>query len=60
LLLTNNYFSSRKGHDKLEVQAKKFHVKDLHGNTIFYVDRDLVEISASTLRVEGDGGVIFK
>ncbi|KAG5675651.1 hypothetical protein PVAND_005538 [Polypedilum vanderplanki] len=48
------------GHDKFEVQSKNFKVSDQHGNTLFYADRDLVEIAADTLRVEGDGGVIFK
>lgn len=33
---------------------------DNHGNTLFYADRDLVEIAADTLRIEGDGGLIFK
>lgn len=48
------------GHDKFEVQTKNFRVSDTHGNTLFYVDRDLVEIAAGSLRVEGEGGVIFK
>lgn len=48
------------GHDKLEVQTKKFRVLDNHGHTLFFVDRDLVEIAASSLRIEGEGGVTFK
>jgi hypothetical protein len=48
------------GHDKLEVQTKSFRVSDPLGNTLFHVDRDAVEIAAGTLRVEGEGGVIFK
>lgn len=48
------------GHDKLEVQTKSFRVSDPHGNTLFHVDRDAVEIAAGSLRVEGEGGVIFK
>lgn len=48
------------GHDKLEVQTKKFRVLDTHGHTLFFVDRDLVEIAAGSLRIEGEGGVTFK
>lgn len=48
------------GHDKLEMQTKKFRVSDTHGNTLFFVDRDLVEIAAGSLRIEGEGGVTFK
>jgi hypothetical protein len=42
------------------MQTKKFRVSDTHGNTLFYVDRDLVEIAAGSLRIEGEGGVTFK
>lgn len=56
-LLENQLFL---GHDKFEVQTKKFRVTDTHGNTLFFVDRDSVEIAAGSLRVEGEGGVIFK
>lgn len=48
------------GHDRLEVQTKKFRVADTHGNTLFYVDRDSVEIAAGSLRIEGEEGVTFK
>jgi uncharacterized protein YxjI len=48
------------GHDKFEVQTKRFKISDSHGNTLFYVDSDLVEIFANTFRVEGDGGIIFR
>lgn len=40
--------------------TKEFRVLDAHGNTLFFVDRDLVEIAAGTLRIEGEGGVTFK
>lgn len=56
-LLENQLFL---GHDKLEVQTKKFRVTDTHGNTLFFVDRDSVEIAAGSLRIEGEGGVTFK
>lgn len=48
------------GHDKLEIQAKKFRVSDMYGNTLFYADQDLVEIGAGSLRIEGEGGAIFR
>lgn len=48
------------GHDKFEVQTKKFRVADTHGNSLFYVDRDSVEIAAGSLRIEGEGGVTFR
>ena len=48
------------GHDKFEVSAKTFRVADTNGNTLFNVDRDLVEIAAGALRIEGEGGVTFK
>ena len=48
------------GHDKLEVQAKSFRIADTHGNSLFYVDRDSIEIPAGLLRIEGEGGVHFK
>ncbi|XP_065093576.1 zeta-sarcoglycan [Ochlerotatus camptorhynchus] len=48
------------GHDRLEVLANHFRVSDAHGTSLFAVDRDEVSIGASSLRVEGEGGVIFK
>ncbi|XP_055525776.1 uncharacterized protein LOC129718754 [Wyeomyia smithii] len=48
------------GHDRLEVLANHFRVADTHGTTLFGVDRDEVSIGATALRVEGEGGVIFK
>lgn len=42
------------------MQTKKFRVTDLHGNTLFFVDRDSVEIAAGSMRIEGEGGVTFK
>lgn len=35
-------------------------MKDLQGNTLINVDKSLIEFSAGALRVEGDGGVIFR
>lgn len=37
-----------------------FRVADLHGNTLFKVDRDSVEIAAKSLDVQGEGGVTFE
>ncbi|XP_058443310.1 zeta-sarcoglycan isoform X2 [Malaya genurostris] len=48
------------GHDRLEVLANNFRVADTHGTSLFSVDRDEVSIGATSLRVEGEGGVIFK
>ena len=42
------------------MQTKSFRVSDTHGNTLFHVDRDAVEIAAGSLRIEGEGGVTFK
>ena len=56
-LLENQLFL---GHDKLEVQTKSFRVADTHGNSLFYVDRDSVDIAAGSMRIEGEGGVHFK
>lgn len=32
----------------------------MQGNTLINVDKSLIEFSAGALRVEGDGGVIFR
>ncbi|XP_055585146.1 uncharacterized protein LOC129737982 isoform X2 [Uranotaenia lowii] len=48
------------GHDRIEVLANHFRILDTHGAALFSVDRDEVAIGASSLRVEGEGGVIFK
>lgn len=48
------------GHDKFEIQTKAFRVADIHGNTLFYVDRDTVEIASNSLKIEGEGGVTIK
>jgi hypothetical protein len=48
------------GHDKLEVLANNFRVTDPHGGTLFAADRNEVTIGANSLRVDGEGGVIFK
>lgn len=50
----------QKGHDRFEVSAKKFQVNNLHGGTLMQVDKDLMEIASNSLKVEGDGGIVFK
>lgn len=55
-----NFFHSSKGHDRFEVTAKKFQVNDIQGNTLLRTSKSLIEFSAGALRVEGDGGVIFR
>jgi len=47
------------GHDRFEVSAKKFQVNNLHGGTLMQVDKDLMEIASNSLKVEGDGGIVF-
>ncbi|XP_035780507.1 uncharacterized protein LOC118460357 isoform X2 [Anopheles albimanus] len=48
------------GHDRLEVLANHFRITDTHGTNLFAVDRDEVTVGAGSLRVEGEGGVIFR
>lgn len=55
--LENSFFL---GHDKLEVRAHTFKIVDPHGNRIFSADKNEVSIGASTLRIDGDGGAIFR
>lgn len=45
---------------RLEVSAHSFKVADAHGNNLFSVNQNAVTIGAHALKVEGDGGVIFK
>lgn len=48
------------GHDRLEVRAQHFKVFDTHGRVLFSADPNDVTIGANTLRVEGEGGVVFR
>lgn len=48
------------GHDKFEVMAHSLKIIDTHGAILFSADKNEVAIGANTLRVEGDGGVIFR
>lgn len=48
------------GHDKLEVMAHHFKILDTHGAVLFAADRNEIIIGANALRVEGEGGIIFR
>ncbi|XP_059223179.1 putative uncharacterized protein DDB_G0285119 [Stomoxys calcitrans] len=56
-LLENHLFL---GHDKLECLATSFRINDTNGRNLFSVNRDEVTIGAHALRVEGEGGAIFR
>lgn len=56
-LLENHLFL---GHDKLECMATSFRINDTNGRNLFSVNRDEVTIGAHALRVEGEGGAIFR
>lgn len=53
--LTNQLFL---GHDRLECLASAFHVTQ--GKGLFSVADDEVVVGASSLRVEGEGGAVFR
>ena len=46
--------------DRFEVEAHSFRVNDAHGNSLFSVNKNAVTVGAHALKVEGDGGIIFK
>lgn len=48
------------GHDKFDVMAHRFKIYDSHGSILFAADRNDVTIGSNSLRVEGEGGVIFR
>lgn len=48
------------GHDKLEVMAHSLKIIDTRGAILFSADKNEVAIGAASLRVEGEGGVIFR
>ena len=55
--LTNQLFL---GHDRLECLASAFRVTDTQGKGLFSVADDEVVVGASSLRVEGEGGAVFR
>uniref|UniRef100_A0A1L8E5D7 Putative gamma/delta sarcoglycan n=2 Tax=Nyssomyia neivai TaxID=330878 RepID=A0A1L8E5D7_9DIPT len=48
------------GHDRIECLASGFRVTDTHGGNLFAVNRDEVAIGANSLRIDGEGGAIFR
>lgn len=56
-LLENHLFL---GHDKFECLAAGFRINDTTGRNLFSVNRNEVTIGAHALRIEGEGGAIFR
>lgn len=48
------------GHDKLEVLAHSLKIIDTHGTVIFSADKNEVSVGANSLRIDGEGGAIFR
>ena len=48
------------GHDKLEVLAHSLKIIDTHGSVLFSADKNEVAIGANSLRIDGEGGAIFR
>ncbi|EDW71529.1 delta-sarcoglycan [Drosophila virilis] len=48
------------GHDKFECLSAGFRINDTTGRNLFSVNRNEVTIGAHTLRIEGEGGAIFR
>ncbi|XP_037934896.1 delta-sarcoglycan [Teleopsis dalmanni] len=56
-MLENHLFL---GHDKLECLSTGFRINDTNGRNLFSVNRDEVTIGAHALRIDGEGGAIFR
>lgn len=56
-MLENHLFL---GHDKLECLTKGFRINDTAGRNLFSVNRNEVTIGAHALRIDGEGGAIFR
>lgn len=48
------------GHDKFECLANSFQVTDNHGDILFSANRNEILIGANSLRMDGEGGIIFR
>ncbi|KAH8419646.1 hypothetical protein KR009_000236 [Drosophila setifemur] len=48
------------GHDKFECLSAGFRINDTNGRSLFSVNRDEVTIGAHSLRIEGEGGAVFR
>lgn len=44
----------------MEVLAHSLKIKDTHGGVLFSVDKNEVMIGAYSLRIDGDGGAVFR
>ncbi|XP_018802641.1 PREDICTED: delta-sarcoglycan [Bactrocera latifrons] len=56
-MLENHLFL---GHDKLECLAKEIRINDTNGRNLFSVNQNEVTIGAHALRIDGEGGAIFR
>lgn len=48
------------GHDKIDIHAHNLKIIDVHGGVLFSADKNEVVIGANSLRIEGDGGALFR
>ncbi|GAB0087063.1 uncharacterized protein DMENIID0001_013330 [Sergentomyia squamirostris] len=48
------------GHDRVECLASGFRITDTHGGNLFAANRDEISIGANSLRIDGEGGAIFR
>ncbi|XP_017055107.1 delta-sarcoglycan [Drosophila ficusphila] len=48
------------GHDKFECLAAGFRINDTNGRSLFSVNRNEVTIGAHSLRIDGEGGAVFR
>ncbi|EDV45509.1 delta-sarcoglycan [Drosophila erecta] len=48
------------GHDKFECLSAGFRINDTNGRSLFSVNRDEVTIGAHALRIDGEGGAVFR
>lgn len=48
------------GHDRLECLTSSFNISDQHGANLFSATAEEVAIGAHSLRIDGEGGAIFR
>lgn len=56
-LIENHLFL---GHDKFECLSAGFRINDTNGRSLFSVNRNEVTIGAHSLRIDGEGGAVFR
>ncbi|KAH8356487.1 hypothetical protein KR200_002220, partial [Drosophila serrata] len=56
-LIENHLFL---GHDKFECLSQGFRINDTNGRSLFSVNRNEVTIGAHALRIDGEGGAVFR